>query len=91
MLSGEPLMNVRIVNAILLEPGLAVSRNPHNVNDGEGRDPVVPPVFKTGLAGIAFAGGFDSLPSPPLTLPSPTQVPVAARQISESFKPCALT
>jgi hypothetical protein len=27
---------------------------------------VAPPVFKTGLAGIAFAGGFDSLP-PPLT------------------------
>jgi hypothetical protein len=26
---------------------------------------VVPPVFKTGLAGIAFAGGFDSLPPPP--------------------------
>jgi hypothetical protein len=26
---------------------------------------VAPPVFKTGLAGIAFAGGFDSLPSPP--------------------------
>jgi hypothetical protein len=26
---------------------------------------VAPPVFKTGLAGIAFAGGFDSLPPPP--------------------------
>jgi hypothetical protein len=26
---------------------------------------VVPPVFKTGLAGIALAGGFDSLPPPP--------------------------
>jgi hypothetical protein len=25
---------------------------------------VAPPVFKTGLAGIAFAGGFDSLPLP---------------------------
>jgi hypothetical protein len=25
---------------------------------------VAPPVFKTGLAGIAFAGGFDSLPPP---------------------------
>ena len=27
---------------------------------------MAPPVFKTGLAGIAFAGGFDSLPPPPL-------------------------
>jgi hypothetical protein len=26
---------------------------------------VVPPVFKTGLAAIAVAGGFDSLPPPP--------------------------
>jgi len=26
---------------------------------------VAPPVFKTGLAGIASAGGFDSLPPPP--------------------------
>jgi hypothetical protein len=26
---------------------------------------VAPPVFKTGLAGNAFAGGFDSLPLPP--------------------------
>ena len=26
---------------------------------------MAPPVFKTGLAGIAFAGGFDSLPPPP--------------------------
>jgi ABC-type nickel/cobalt efflux system permease component RcnA len=25
---------------------------------------VAPPVFKTGLAGIALAGGFDSLPPP---------------------------
>ena len=33
--------------------------------DGGGRGPVAPPVFKTGLAGIAFAGGFDSLPLPP--------------------------
>jgi hypothetical protein len=27
---------------------------------------VAPPVFKTGLAGIAFAGRFDSFPPPPL-------------------------
>ena len=27
---------------------------------------MAPPVFKTGLAGIAFAGRFDSFPSPPL-------------------------
>ncbi len=26
---------------------------------------MAPPVFKTGLAGIAFAGRFDSFPSPP--------------------------
>jgi hypothetical protein len=26
---------------------------------------VAPPVFKTGLAAIAVAGGFDSLPPPP--------------------------
>ena len=26
---------------------------------------MVPPVFKTGLAAIAVAGGFDSLPPPP--------------------------
>jgi hypothetical protein len=26
---------------------------------------VAPPVFKTGLAGLVFAGGFDSLPPPP--------------------------
>jgi hypothetical protein len=36
-----------------------------NLRNGGGRGPVAPPVFKTGLAGIAFAGGFDSLPSPP--------------------------
>jgi hypothetical protein len=29
---------------------------------------VAPPVFKTGLAGIAFAGGFDSLPPPHTTV-----------------------
>jgi hypothetical protein len=29
---------------------------------------VVPPVFKTGLAGIAFAGRFDSFPPPPFYL-----------------------
>ena len=29
---------------------------------------MAPPVFKTGLAGIAFAGGFDSLP-PPVEFP----------------------
>jgi hypothetical protein len=27
---------------------------------------VAPPVFKTGLAGLWFAGGFDSLPPPPM-------------------------
>ncbi len=32
---------------------------------GGGRGPVAPPVFKTGLAAIAAAGGFDSLPPPP--------------------------
>ncbi len=26
---------------------------------------MAPPVFKTGLAGIAFAGRFDSFPPPP--------------------------
>ncbi len=26
---------------------------------------MAPPVFKTGLAAIAVAGGFDSLPPPP--------------------------
>jgi len=30
---------------------------------------VAPPVFKTGLAGIAFAGRFDSFPPPPPALP----------------------
>ncbi len=35
------------------------------IERGGGRGPVAPPVFKTGLAGIAFAGGFDSLPPPP--------------------------
>src|SRR5216684_5624672 len=34
------------------------------ITHGGGRGPVAPPVFKTGLAGIAFAGGFDSLPPP---------------------------
>ena len=29
---------------------------------------MVPPVFKTGLAGITLAGEFDSLPPPPSTL-----------------------
>jgi hypothetical protein len=29
---------------------------------------VVPAVFKTGLAGIAFAGRFDSFPPPPIIL-----------------------
>ncbi len=29
---------------------------------------MVPPVFKTGLAGIAFAGRFDSFPPPPFYL-----------------------
>ncbi len=38
------------------------------IERGGGRGPVAPPVFKTGLAGIAFAGGFDSLPPPPDTL-----------------------
>jgi len=28
---------------------------------------VAPPVFKTGMAGIALAGGFDSLPPPPIS------------------------
>ena len=31
---------------------------------------MAPPVFKTGLAGIAFAGGFDSLPPPPKNAPA---------------------
>jgi len=39
---------------------------PYNLEHGGGRGPVAPPVFKTGLAGIAFAGGFDSLPPPPI-------------------------
>ena len=30
---------------------------------------MVPPVFKTGLAAIAVAGGFDSLPPPPKKRP----------------------
>ena len=30
---------------------------------------MAPPVFKTGLAGIAFAGRFDSFPPPPPALP----------------------
>ena len=36
---------------------------------GGGRGPVAPPVFKTGLAGIALAGRFDSFPPPPIDLP----------------------
>src|SRR5216683_1565171 len=35
------------------------------ITHGGGRGPVAPPVFKTGLAGIAFAGRFDSFPPPP--------------------------
>jgi hypothetical protein len=31
---------------------------------------VAPPVFKTGLAANIVAGGFDSLPPPPLLLPT---------------------
>jgi hypothetical protein len=36
---------------------------------------VAPPVFKTGLAAIAVAGGFDSLPPPPnaSTIRDPTE------------------
>ena len=34
---------------------------------GGGRGPVAPPVFKTGLAANIVAGGFDSLPPPPVT------------------------
>jgi hypothetical protein len=33
---------------------------------GGGRGPVAPPVFKTGLAANIVAGGFDSLPPPPV-------------------------
>jgi len=48
---------------------------------------VAPPVFKTGLAGIAFAGGFDSLPPPPLKFssgarPRPTSyAPIPAARV----------
>jgi hypothetical protein len=42
---------------------------------------VAPPVFKTGLAGIAFAGGFDSLPPPPKKLARPPTVNRTQRQI----------
>src|SRR5947209_3828212 len=33
---------------------------------GEGRGPVAPPVFKTGLSLLVGDGRFDSFPSPPL-------------------------
>ena len=36
--------------------------------DGGEKGPVALPVFKTGLAGITFAGRFDSFPPPPVAL-----------------------
>jgi hypothetical protein len=41
---------------------------------------VAPPVFKTGLAGIAFAGGFDSLPPPPTEYCSLVVAPLSRGQ-----------
>jgi hypothetical protein len=42
---------------------------------------VAPPVFKTGLAAIAVAGGFDSLPPPP---------PIRARGRADELCPTVL-
>src|SRR5712691_10492419 len=36
---------------------------------GEGRGPVAPPVFKTGLSLLVGDGMFDSFPSPPFSFP----------------------
>src|SRR5438876_4506033 len=35
---------------------------------GEGRGPVAPPVFKTGLSLLVGDGRFDSFPSPPILI-----------------------
>ena len=40
---------------------------------------MAPPVFKTGLAANIVAGGFDSLPPPPVTFSSATDALWAAR------------
>src|SRR6185437_1972016 len=40
-------------------------RGADSESHGGGRGPVAPPVFKTGLTGIASVGRFDSFPPPP--------------------------
>jgi hypothetical protein len=42
---------------------------------------VAPPVFKTGLAAIAVAGGFDSLPPPPIYQGGRSENAVAVRSV----------
>lgn len=48
---------------------------------------MAPPVFKTGLAGIAFAGGFDSLPPPPKheRAPAESHAPAKAWRLRERW------
>ena len=45
---------------------------------------MAPPVFKTGLAGIAFAGRFDSFPPPPNSMSSKVDAKsVVAKQMHD--------
>src|SRR5439155_15070220 len=44
---------------------------------GEGRGPVAPPVFKTGLSLLVGDGRFDSFPSPPVLAGQPLRPVVA--------------
>jgi hypothetical protein len=48
---------------------------------------VVLPVFKTGLAANTVAGGFDSLPPPPLSLQIGRQGNMACSQTLEEKSP----
>jgi hypothetical protein len=59
-------------------------RNSLEIRLGGGRGPVAPPVFKTGLAANTVAGGFDSLPPPPVEFT--TFFPMAARLYTEQTR-----
>src|SRR5271167_4149508 len=58
----------RYLNSLANRPSVRRSRGKSvdRSRVGGGRGPVAPPVFKTGLAANIVAGGFDSLPPPPL-------------------------
>src|SRR5277367_1675905 len=58
----------RYLNSLANRPSVRRSRGKSvdSSRVGGGRGPVAPPVFKTGLAANIVAGGFDSLPPPPL-------------------------